>query len=202
METLQEAVRTVYKCLKKTEKFMSIQYDYIEEILPKEIFFITSQELEDHIRISPRKKENIGSAKRKGAVFIMQIGDLLTSGIPHDGRAPDYDDWALNGDILVYYPILDIALELSSMGIRVDENSLAEQLKKSGCEDRAKLPLPEGCAGKRAALHHRRRHRSVPYLYVLPAQGSYRRSAVFSVARMDRRRMQKKRHSASVMRRP
>ena len=65
----------------------------------------------------------------------MQIGDLLTSGIPHYGRAPDYDDWALNGDILVYYPILDIALELSSMGIRVDENSLAEQLKKSGCED-------------------------------------------------------------------
>ena len=78
----------------------------------------------------------------------MQIGDLLTSGIPHDGRAPDYDDWALNGDILVYYPILDIALELSSMGIRVDENSLAEQLKKSGCEDRAKLPFQKAVLEK------------------------------------------------------
>ena len=71
----------------------------------------------------------------------MQIGDLLSNGEKHDGRAPDYDDWALNGDILVYYPVLDIALELSSMGIRVDETSLAEQLKKAGCEERAELPF-------------------------------------------------------------
>ncbi len=127
---------------------MSIQYDYIEEILPKEIFFITSQELEDRYpNLTPKERE-YRICKEKGAVFIMQIGDLLTSGIPHDGRAPDYDDWALNGDILVYYPILDIALELSSMGIRVDENSLAEQLKKSGCEDRAKLPFQKAVLEK------------------------------------------------------
>ena len=148
VETLQEAVRTVYKCLKKTEKFMSIQYDYIEEILPKEIFFITSQELKDRYPDLTPKEREYRICKEKGAVFIMQIGDLLTSGIPHDGRAPDYDDWALNGDILVYYPILDIALELSSMGIRVDENSLAEQLKKSGCEDRAKLPFQKAVLEK------------------------------------------------------
>jgi aspartate--ammonia ligase len=70
----------------------------------------------------------------------MQIGDKLEGGKPHDGRAPDYDDWALNGDILVYYPVLDIALELSSMGIRVDKNSLLSQLEKAGCMERAKLP--------------------------------------------------------------
>ena len=71
----------------------------------------------------------------------MQIGDKLKGGEPHDGRAPDYDDWQLNADILVYYPVLDIALELSSMGIRVDAKSLADQLKKANCEDRANLPF-------------------------------------------------------------
>ena len=79
----------------------------------------------------------------KNAVFlcIMQIGDTLENGERHDGRAPDYDDWALNADILVYYPVLDIALELSSMGIRVDAESLRYQLEKSGCEDRSELPF-------------------------------------------------------------
>ena len=71
----------------------------------------------------------------------MQIGDKLASGEPHDGRAPDYDDWSLNGDIIVYYPVLDIALELSSMGIRVDEKALEDQLAKAGCEERSKLPF-------------------------------------------------------------
>ena len=86
--------------------------------------------------------------KEKGAVFIMQIGDLLASGEKHDGRAPDYDDWALNGDILVYYPVLDIALELSSMGIRVDENSLKTQLEKAGCTERAELPFQKAILEK------------------------------------------------------
>ena len=80
-------------------------------------------------------------AKAKGAVCIMQIGDELASGGPHDGRAPDYDDWSLNADIVVYYPVLDIALELSSMGIRVDKDSLLSQLEKAGCPERAELPF-------------------------------------------------------------
>lgn len=80
-------------------------------------------------------------AKDKGAVFVMKIGGLLKSGIKHDGRAPDYDDWELNGDIIVYYPLLDIAFELSSMGIRVDSESLVKQLKLSGCPERAELPF-------------------------------------------------------------
>lgn len=141
VETLKATVRQVYKALKKTEKYMAIQYDYIEEILPKEISFITTQELEDRYPDCTPKEREYKIAKLKGAVFIMQIGGALNSGIPHDGRAPDYDDWSLNGDIIVYYPVLDIALELSSMGIRVDEDALLKQLKLAGCEERANLPF-------------------------------------------------------------
>ncbi|MDO4633640.1 MAG: aspartate--ammonia ligase [Eubacteriales bacterium] len=140
-EMLQYVVRMVYKALKKTEKYMAIQYDYIEEILPKEIFFITSQELEDMYPDCTPKEREYRIAKLKGAVFIMQIGGTLASGQRHDGRAPDYDDWSLNGDIIVYYPVLDIALELSSMGIRVDENALLRQLALAGCPERAELPF-------------------------------------------------------------
>ena len=118
---------------------MAIQYDYIEEILPKEIFFITSQELEDMYPGMTPKEREYAITKEKGAVFIMQIGKYLASGERHDGRAPDYDDWELNGDIIVYYPLLDIALELSSMGIRVDAESLKRQLAVAGCEERAEL---------------------------------------------------------------
>ncbi len=141
IETLQETVRTVYKCLRKTEKYMAIQYDYIEEILPHDIFFITSQELEDMFPDYTPKEREYYITKTKGAVCIMQIGDTLSSGERHDGRAPDYDDWALNADILVYYPVLDIALEISSMGIRVDRDALLSQLEKAGCMDRAELPF-------------------------------------------------------------
>ena len=90
--------------------------------------------------LTPKERE-YKIVKEKGAVFLMQVGKTLSNGERHDGRAPDYDDWELNGDILVYYPVLDIALELSSMGIRVDKKALLSQLKKAGCEDRAKLPF-------------------------------------------------------------
>ncbi len=138
---LKEVVRDVYSALRKTEKFMAIQYDYIEEILPHDIFFITTQELENMFPDNTPKEREYYIAKAKGAVCLMQIGGDLESGKPHDLRAPDYDDWSLNCDILVYYPVLDIALELSSMGIRVDADSLKDQLKKTGCEDRAQLPF-------------------------------------------------------------
>ena len=124
IDTLKETVLRIYAALKKTEKYMAIQFDYIEEILPKDIFFITSQELLDLYPDKTPKEREYAIAKDKGAVFIMQIGKILSNGEKHDGRAPDYDDWELNGDILVYYPVLDIALELSSMGIRVDEDSM------------------------------------------------------------------------------
>ena len=140
-DTLKSTVRSVYDALKHTERHMAERYEYIRRILPEQIFFITSQELEDLYPNCTPKEREYNIARAKGAVFIMQIGDVLRSGQKHDGRAPDYDDWKLNGDIIVYYPVLDCALELSSMGIRVDEQSLAEQLKKAGCEERAELPF-------------------------------------------------------------
>lgn len=141
LDYLKDTVRNVYKVLRKTEKYMAIRYDYIEEILPPDIFFITTRELEEkYPECSPKERELLIS-KEKGAVCIMQIGDKLASGEPHDGRAPDYDDWGLNADIVVYYPVLDIALELSSMGVRVDKTALSEQLEKAGCPERAQLPF-------------------------------------------------------------
>ena len=119
---------------------MAVQYDYIEEILPKDIFFITTQELLDMYPDCTPKEREYRITREKGAVFLMKVGKTLTNGERHDGRAPDYDDWELNGDILVYYPVLDIALELSSMGIRVDKKALLDQLQKAGCPERAELP--------------------------------------------------------------
>jgi len=128
VETLINTVRTIYSVLRKTEKYMAVQYDYIEEILPREIAFVSTEELVDmYPDLTPKERE-YKIVKEKGAVFLMQVGKKLTNGERHDGRAPDYDDWELNGDILVYYPVLDIALELSSMGIRVDETALDKQL--------------------------------------------------------------------------
>lgn len=149
LETLKDTVRSVYKVLRKTEKYMSIQYDYIQEILPKEICFITTQELEDLYPSVPPKEREYHFAKEKGAICVMQIGDVLASGERHDGRAPDYDDWSLNADIVVYYPVLDIALELSSMGIRVDQKALTEQLEKAGCPERAQLPFQKAILEER-----------------------------------------------------
>lgn len=138
-ETLEYTVRKVYSALKDTENYISRRYNYIDAILPEEITFITSQELENLYPDCTAKEREYNIAKLKGAVFISQIGKILASGEKHDGRAPDYDDWELNGDIIVYYPTLDIALELSSMGIRVDEAALKRQLQLAGCEDRAEL---------------------------------------------------------------
>ena len=140
-ETLKEVVTKVYDALRFTENFMAEKYGYIRPILPGKIHFMTTQELEDaYPDLTPKEREH-QIAREKKAVFLMQIGDKLASGEAHDGRAPDYDDWSLNGDILVYYPMLEIALELSSMGIRVDEEALKRQLEIRGCTERARLPF-------------------------------------------------------------
>ena len=141
VDTLKDTVKSVYEALRVTEKYMANKYNYVECFLPEEITFITAQELEDMYPDATSKERELNAAKKYGAIFIMQIGDKLLSGKPHDGRAPDYDDWKLNGDIIVYFPVLDIALELSSMGIRVDEDALIEQLDKAGCPERAELPF-------------------------------------------------------------
>ena len=148
IDYLKDTVKHIYSAIKKTEKYMAIQFEYISEMLPKDIFFITSEELLQKYPDKTVKERERLIAKEHGAVFIMQIGKYLSNGEKHDGRAPDYDDWELNGDILVYYPILDIALELSSMGIRVDENSMVSQLKISKCEDRMNLPFHKAIINK------------------------------------------------------
>lgn len=138
-ETLKDVVNKIYKVFLVTEAYLDSLYDGYEKFLPNDIFFITTQELEDlYPNLTPKEREN-AIAKEKGAVFIMKIGGKLKSGEKHDGRAPDYDDWTLNGDIILWYPVLDMALELSSMGIRVDEDALKNQLKEANCEDRKSL---------------------------------------------------------------
>ena len=140
IETLQEVVRRIFKVIKHMEHEVWYKYPQAVKRLPEDIFFITSEELcKLYPDKTPKERENI-ITKEHGCVFVMQIGDKLSDGEPHDGRAPDYDDWSLNGDILFWYETLDCALEISSMGIRVSEQSLAEQLKKAGCEERKDLP--------------------------------------------------------------
>jgi len=140
-QTLKRAVEHIYGALRHTEIYIAQDYHFIDRLLPHDIFFISSQELEDmYPDLTPKQRE-YEITKKHGAVFIMGIGGKLRSGKIHDGRAPDYDDWSLNGDILVYYPVLDIALELSSMGIRVDEKTLLSQLEERGCTERTELPF-------------------------------------------------------------
>ncbi|RDY24982.1 aspartate--ammonia ligase [Romboutsia maritimum] len=138
-KTLVEVVSRLYKVFKDTEDFVCEMDSNIKRILPEQITFITSQELEDLYPDFSAKQREDAIVRDKGAVFLMQIGKVLNSGQKHDGRSPDYDDWELNGDILFYNPILDNALELSSMGIRVDEETLEKQLKVTKCEDRKEL---------------------------------------------------------------
>ena len=139
IETLKKYVKKIYQAMKSTQIRVCQKYPVLENNFPEEITFITTQELEDmYPDLDPKEREN-KLLREKKAVFLMQIGKELKSGKKHDGRAPDYDDWDLNGDIIVYYPLLDMAYELSSMGIRVDEDSLVSQIKTAGCEDRLSL---------------------------------------------------------------
>ena len=139
METLKKVVKALYKIFKETEEHVHSIYPEVECLLPDEITFITSQELLDMYPHLTAKEREDAIVREKKAVFLMQIGKVLSTGEKHDGRSPDYDDWDLNGDILFYNPILDNAIELSSMGIRVDEEALERQLKAAQCEDRKEL---------------------------------------------------------------
>ena len=139
METLKKVVKSLYKVFKETEEHVHSIYPEVECMLPEEITFITTQELLDMYPNLTAKEREDAIVREKKAVFLMQIGKVLSNGEKHDGRSPDYDDWDLNGDILFYNPVLDNAIELSSMGIRVDEKALERQLKLANCEDRKEL---------------------------------------------------------------
>ena len=148
IDFLKDIVRRLYRCLKRTEFFIYDNYPAIEPVLPGEITFIHAEELQKRWpELSPKEREN-EIVRTCGAVFIIGIGAPLADGAPHDGRAPDYDDWitetgngyrGLNGDLLVWNAVLGQALELSSMGIRVSPSSLKEQLDFRGCPERAEL---------------------------------------------------------------
>lgn len=136
---LKEVVEKIYLAIKNLGDFVNRHYPELKTELPNDIFYITSQDLLDMYPDLDAKGRERAIAKEKRAVFISKIGGKLSSGEPHDGRAPDYDDWELNGDIILWNDILEDAYEISSMGIRVDEESMARQLKLAGQEERAEL---------------------------------------------------------------
>lgn len=138
-EYLKETVTTIYNAVKNLGDYVNRLYRDIQTEIPNEIFFVTTQELEDmYPDLTPKERED-AVTKEHGAVFIMKIGGRLASGEKHDGRSPDYDDWELNGDIILWNEVLDRAFEISSMGIRVDAEAMARQLEAEGCMDRAEM---------------------------------------------------------------
>ena len=148
IDFLKDTVKKIFRCLKRTEFYIYDRFPQIKPILPEEITFIHAEDLlKAYPKLSVKDREN-EIAKKYGAVFIIGIGAPLSDGIAHDGRAPDYDDWisetgdgkrGLNGDLLVWNPVLEKAFELSSMGVRVSPESLKRQLEERGCPERAKL---------------------------------------------------------------
>jgi len=141
LEKLRDIVDRIYAVFLRTEYDVCMFEPRLEPVLPRHITFVTAQQLEDEWpTLTPKERERAACMKH-GAVFVAQIGSALRSGQPHDGRAPDYDDWSLNGDILFHYPLLDTALEVSSMGIRVNAAALSRQLKERGVEHWAMQPF-------------------------------------------------------------
>jgi len=138
-EYLHETVTTIYNAVKNLGDYVNRLYRGIQTELPNEIFFITTQELEDMYPDLDSKEREHAITREHGAVFIEKIGGALLSGEKHDGRSPDYDDWELNGDIILWNEVLDRSFEISSMGIRVDAEAMDRQLKLAGCPERAEL---------------------------------------------------------------
>lgn len=141
VEYLKQTVTKIVDAVCDTQDAVVAQFPCLTANLSRTVHFITTQELEDlYPDLTPKERE-IACTKAHKTVFVMQIGDTLASGEKHDGRAPDYDDWTLNGDLLFWNETLGCALELSSMGIRVDADALARQLSIAGCGERAALPF-------------------------------------------------------------
>lgn len=139
LDNLKSTVQGIVLALKQTQDFLQNQYSSIPTLITDDVFFITSNDLLKMYPDKTAKEREDAICKLHKTVFIMQIGGKLENGEQHDGRAPDYDDWQLNGDILVWYPLLDRSIEISSMGIRVDSKALDKQLTESGCDNRRAL---------------------------------------------------------------
>ena len=141
LDYLKNVAQTIVNVICDTNEKLKAAFPELSVNLTRQMFSITTSELEDmYPDLTPKERED-AIAKKHGTVLLMQIGGKLKSGKPHDGRAPDYDDWALNGDILFYNEVLGRAFEISSMGIRVDAESLDHQLSERGCDDRRSLPF-------------------------------------------------------------
>jgi len=141
IDTLKGIVNKIYSAFISTEKQLEIIYPFIRNELPEEIYYITTEELLQRYPDKTPKEREYAITKEQKAVFLMQVGGKLSDGTIHDGRAADYDDWSLNGDILFYFQTLDIALELSSMGIRVDKDALLSQLEERDQMHKAEFPF-------------------------------------------------------------
>ena len=141
LDYLKNTVKKIYAALKATAARLCREYPVLDNYFSDDIVFVTTQELQDKYPDKTPKERETAFLREHGEAFIMQIGGRLRSGQKHDGRAPDYDDWSLNGDIVLYYPVLDCAFEISSMGIRVDEKSLVSQLEAEGCTERLEYPF-------------------------------------------------------------
>ncbi len=140
-EYLHQTVEIIYNAVRNLSDYVNRHYSDIRNRIPNEITFVTAQELEDRWPDrTPKQREDL-ICRERGAVFIEGIGGPLASGKPHDGRSPDYDDWTLNGDILLWNDVLEMAFEISSMGIRVDAAAMDRQLAAAGAEDRRALPF-------------------------------------------------------------
>ena len=138
---LKDTVRRIVSAICGTLDELKWQFSSLDTDLCRDVFFLTAQELEDmYPQLTPKEREGVITKKHR-TVFIQQIGGKLRSGKPHDGRAPDYDDWSLNGDLLFWHEPLQCALEISSMGIRVNPESLDRQLAEAGCDNRRELPF-------------------------------------------------------------
>ena len=200
---LKATVETIYEAMKAVEEEVYELYPHITPILPERITFLQAEELlQEFPALTPKEREQ-AAARKYGALFLIGIGGELSDGQRHDGRAPDYDDWStpteggykgLNGDIIVWNPVLESAFELSSMGIRVDAEALERQLAICGCPERREMEF------HRLLLEGRRRHRPVAPLHVLPALRPYRRSPGQHLARADDRRVRRPRHLPQVRR--
>ncbi len=138
---LRSTVRAIVSAVCETSEALNVAFPSLRVKLDREVYFVTAQELEDRWPDKSPKEREHAICREHHTVFLMGIGGALRSGQKHDGRAPDYDDWTLNGDILMWNPILERSFEISSMGIRVDEESMRRQLKLANCEDRAELPF-------------------------------------------------------------
>ena len=141
VEYLKETVQAIVTCICHTLDSLKVRFRQIDTVLQREVTFLTTQELEDRFPDCTPDEREYRVGKEYGTVFLIGIGDKLASGEPHGGRAPDYDDWHLNGDLLFYHPVLDIVLEISSMGIRVNPETLDRQLTLAHCDNRRELPF-------------------------------------------------------------